>query len=275
MPARLMPWLLLAALWTAAFALACRLATPGAYAVSAADAGVAEQLLGESRLLAGDLCFEEADLYLHRGMPHVKAEAFTNRWLQRLAAAVSPRVLQHRESATELRDVLPWVNLAARFAPTNADFTLTQSYLLERTGNTAGALGALRRGRAALPRDPALPFEEARLLLSLERWSEAATLLDLAKRLNAARPPGGDGDDMLAEIDLWRALLLERDGQAGAAAQTLEQAIALRPAWYGGLTNRVAALRAGRAPEPPIAQLLDAYRRIARVNPLCHDDDGD
>jgi len=276
MSARLIPGLLLAVLLTLVFALACRLTVSEAGARDEAEnGGVAERLLGGSRLLVSDLCFDQADLYLHRGMPHLQQEAFTNRWLERLAAQVSPRVIQHREGTAGLRDVLPWVSLASRFAPTNTDFVLTQAYLLERTGNQAAAFDVLRRGRIEQPREPALPFDEARMNLRQGRWADAVRLLDLCARLIGPQPASQDGIDMLSEVCFLQGLLHEQAGAAKPAADDLARAASLKPAWYGGFTNRVTDLRAGRVPEPPVSTLLNNYRLAAQANPLCHHDDDD
>ncbi len=277
MSARLIPGLSLLVLLTAAFVLACHLTVSEAAArADGDDAGMAERLLGGSRLLAGELCFDEADLYLHRGMPHVERAAFTNRWLQRLAAQVSPPVVVHREGTAGLRDVLPWVSLAARFAPTNADFVLTRAYLLERTGNQAAAFDVLRHARIEQPQDPALPFEEARMHMRLGHWNQAASLLELSERLTGPQPASPEWVDLLAEVCFLKSLLQEQVGAIGPAAASLARAATLKPEWYESFTNRVADLRAGRPPERPVKALLDSYRLSAKTNPLCHhDDDGD
>lgn len=285
MRTRLTPFLLLATTLTAAFVLACRLIV--ASEVVAHDAGadaVVDNLLGGSRLFVGEACFNRADVYFHRGMSHLEEQAFTNRWFQRMEGYVSPRAVIHREGAAGLRDVLPWVSLAAGLAPTNTDYVLTQAYLLRLAGDNERALGVLRQARLAMPADPELPLEEARLDLKSGRLADSAALLDATLRLAAPAPAGQTEALVTSEASMLRGLLHEHAGETNAAIACLARAAALLPRLYGALSNRVDALRANRAPEVTAEALLEQYRLAAGANPLCdhdhdhhqgHDDDGD
>ena len=261
--------LTLAALLTAAFVLAGRLlADPraGAAPPDAADAAL-NSLLGGSRLFAGEICFDRADLYLHRGLEHLSRQGFHDRWFQRMYAFVSPRVLEHRESQAGLRDILPWVALAVRLAPTNTEYVLTQAYLLRRAGDGRRARTVLRAARAEMPDRPELPLDEARLEIGLGNADDAAPLLDRVIGLTQGSDAEGAAD-LLAEASMLRGLLREFSGRTDAAA--------VSPAHYDTLTNRVADLRAGRRPVPPAERLLANYRAAEEKRPLCHHDhDGD
>ena len=94
---RLTPGLLLATLLTASFVHACRLTASNAAIEDNRGDDALEDMLGGSRMFIGGLAMNRADLYLHRGMASIDTTAFSNRWFQRLGAAVSPNIVQHRE----------------------------------------------------------------------------------------------------------------------------------------------------------------------------------
>lgn len=271
------PLLLLAALLTASFVLACRLTASSSAEDTTRGDDVMEDLLGGSRALVGGLAMNRADLYLHRGLTSIDATAFTNRWFQRLGAAVSPNLVQHREGPEGLKVILPWVILAARAAPTNADYVLTQTFLFRALGDTRRALQEVCRVRAMQPANPELMLEEARIRMAMDQWNKASTILDSCALVIGPQPTEQQSP-MLAETCMWRGLLYERVCNSNAAAALLAHAIHLEPQMYGPLTNRVAALQAGRPPELAVSEVLAKYQRMA-ANPLCnhdhHHDHGD
>jgi hypothetical protein len=279
----LTPGLLLATLLTASFVLACRLT--GSAGVGEANRGddVLEDLLGGSRMFVGGLAMNRADIYLHRGLTAIDITAFTNRWFQRLGAAVSPNIVQHREGPEGMKVVLPWVILAARAAPTNADYVLTQTFLFRAIGEPQRALLEIRRALADQPGSPELQLEEARIRLALNQWDRAASLFDTCANLIGPQP-SEQQSPLLAEACMWRGLLYERSGESSAAVASLSSAIRLEPKMYGALSNRVTALQTGQMPQVPVSDVLARYQRMA-ANPLCahdhdhgdgdHDEDGD
>jgi tetratricopeptide (TPR) repeat protein len=272
MRTRFHPGLLLALLLTAAFALACRLTVSGTAVDASRGDDLLDDLLGGGRSFASGLCMNRADLYLHRGLDGVDKTAFTNRWFQRLGETISPGVLEHREGAEGMREVLPWVTLAARVASTNTEYVLTQAFLLRAVGAPQQALAELRRLRASQPGNPELLLEEARIRMALGQWARAEKALEsCAARIGPT--PSTDLRPLLAETAMWRGLLYERGGSSNAAADCLAGAIRLEPTMYGMLSNRVDALRTGRPPPVPVAEVLARYQRRA-ANPLCSHDHG-
>ena len=282
---RLFPTILLTTLLTAAFLLACRLT--GLAELGAASRGddALEDLLGGSRVFVGGICMSRADLYLHRGRAHIDEAAFSNRWYQRLGAEISPNVVQHREGPEEMKVILPWVILAARAMPTNTDYVLTQTFLFRATGDLPRALREIRGSVGDQPKNPEFRLEEARIRLAMSQWEGSSAALDACIRLIGLPPADEDQSRTLAEACMWRGLLWERGGESNAAAAFLSGAIHLEPKLYGSLSNRVAALKAGRAPQPSVMNLLAQYQKAA-ANPICghdhhdhdhgdHDDDGD
>ena len=281
MRTRLTPLWLLAALLTASFVLACRLTVSGVVQDSGRGDDALEDLLGGSRMLVGGMAINRADLYLHRGLTGIDTTAFSNRWFQRLSAAVSPNIVQHREGPEGMKVVLPWVTLAARAAPTNVDYVLTQTFLFRSIGNPQRALQEIVRVRASQPENVELLLEEARIRMAMHQWVRAADELDTCIRLIGPTPSASQNTP-LAESCIWRGLLYERSANSNAAAAYLTKAIHLEPAMYGALTNRVASLQSGQPPQVAIAEILAKYQRM-EANPLCghdhhhgdddHDDD--
>ena len=277
------PGLLLAALLTASFVLACRLT--GSPEVGQASRGddALENLLGGSRVFVGGLAMNRADLYLHRGLTGIDTTAFSNRWFQRLGAAVSPNIVQHREGPEGMKIVLPWVILAARAAPTNADYVLTQTYLFRAIGDPQRALREISRVLVDQPGNSEFRLEDARIRLALNQWDRAAAGFDTCVKLIEPQPTEQQ-KPLLAEACMWRGLLYERSSQSNAAAACLSTAIRLEPKMYGALSNRVAALQTGQPPQVPVSEVLARYQRMA-ANPICshdhehgdedHDEDGD
>ena len=265
---RLTPGLLLATLLTASFVLACRLTASNTVIEGNRGDDVLEDMLGGSRMFVGGLAMNRADVYLHRGMASIDETAFSNRWFQRLGAAVSPNIVQHREGPEGMKVVLPWVILAARAAPTNADYVLTQTFLLRALGDSPRALREVCRVRADQPQNTELLLEEARIRMALNQWDRAANLLDTCANLIGPRPSEQESP-RLAEACMWRGLLYERNSNSNAAAALLGQAIRLEPEMYGPLSNRVSALQLGRAPELPVKEVFAKYQRMS-ANPLEH-----
>jgi tetratricopeptide (TPR) repeat protein len=265
----------LALLLAAAFALACRIGASGSMAAAARGDDAVDDLLGGSRAFLGDLAMSRAELYLHRGLSGAGVTAFTNSWFQRLDDAVCPKALEHREGAAGLRDVLPWVAMADRAAPTNTAYALTHAYLLRVTGDAPRALAEIRRLRAIAPASPEAPLEEARIRVALGQWERAAAALETCVRLVGPRPAEAQSP-VLADALVLRALLFERAAATHSAAGCLAQAIRLEPQMWGGLSNRLAALQSGQPPAVPVAQLLAQYQRM-QGNPICahdHEDPG-
>ena len=267
-----MPCLLLVTLLVVALVMACELTVVcRASADTDTDENSAlDSLLGGGRLFIGNLAFDRADLYLHRGRGHMVEEAYTNRWLQRLSAQVSPPVVLHREGLEGIQAMLPWVELANQLAPTNTDYLLTQVYLLKSSGDLKGALRVLRRARVVLPNAPEPASTEARLLLRLGRWQEAAHNLDICMRLSGtnATTVSSDNLDIWAEAAMLRGLLYENAADTNAAIQYLSHAATMAPAQFGAFSNRVAMLRSGQTPNPPAHIILEKYRGKNDANPL-------
>ena len=264
------PGLLLTTLLAAAFVLTCRLTMAGYTPDANRGDDVLEDLLGGSRMFVGGMAMNRADLYLHRGLSVIETTAFTNRWFQRLGAEVSPNIVLHREGLEGMKAVLPWVALAARAAPTNTDYVLTQTFLLRALGDPQRALREVCRVRALQPNNPELLLEEARIRMALNQWKQSAAVLDTCAMLlqtNASeqqRP-------WLAETCMWRGLLCERSTNNPAAAALLADAMRLEPGMYGVLANRVAALQSGKNPDLPVAEVFAKYQRMS-ANPLCNHD---
>ena len=266
----LLAFSLAAALLLTAFTLACRLTASATLDMEPSGDSVMDRLLGGSRALVGGICIERADLYLHRGLGEEEdPPAFTNRWFQRLGDAVSPTVVEHREGAA-LREVLPWVTLASRFAPTNSEYVLTQVYLMRVIGERDRALAMLTQARSVNPQDPELPMEEARIRISIGQWDRAASILDTCARLIGSQPATDDLRRLLAETCALRGLLYEHNAQTNAAVTFLTGAAKLEPRLYGSLNLRIADLANGRTPQQSATAALTLRTRNSEEAPCAH-----
>ncbi len=257
-------------LWVLAFALACRVADPGADA--AAPGGAAGLLLGGSRAALGRTAIETADRYLHRGLGHRDEAALHGTWFQRIGARLSPTEVTHREGV-DRREIVPWLWFGQQLNPTNVEYLLMAAYWLRTSGQAPQARALLDEAQRRLPREPAIYFERARLGLASNDPATARRLLDAGLRVsgpNAPTPPTPEARRLRASLQLYRGFLYERDGDIAAAVRLYREIVAADPATHAGLASRIADLEAGRTPELSAA---NALRRLLQAEPaVCEHD---
>jgi tetratricopeptide (TPR) repeat protein len=272
MQSRATPWLILLLLAATAFALACRLVPPpGAYGDGGASSTV-ERLFCASRTGIGTAAIEQADAYLHRGMQHVRAEAFHDTWFQRMESRVSLRGLAHREGR-DSAEVVPWLWFGTAMDNGNVDYALMSAYWLRTSGRDDLAWNVLRDSFRRHPRDPRLHLERGRMFLREGRTREAANALD-AGLACAAEWTNTMARGVAKSLTTYRGLIHESEGNTNAAialySSDQEQA--------GELLNRAAELREGRTPPVPAASILSnlvhAAHRCERHEGEPHEEDG-
>ncbi|MBN1556846.1 MAG: tetratricopeptide repeat protein [Lentisphaerae bacterium] len=251
----------------AAFTLSCRLAVLAP--PPAGDTSLARQLLGEGRTALSSHFFRTADLYFHRGVAHMHDRAFTNDPFQRVAAEISPRrhVHTHGQSVAE---IMPWLEFATRADPHNVEAYLVAAFWLAgEVRRPDAALRVLREAQAHNPRDYRIQVEKGRLFLHQGLRQQAADAFDAALAFwpGDADPESRGARHDKAEMLLYRALLYETEGRIDRAAQTLEALLRLRPG-AGGIAERLAALRAGTAPEGLASEKLSAMLQANREERL-------
>lgn len=249
---RVLPWLLVLLFAELAFGLACRLVpTPGDAGAGPDSGGLAGRFLSASRTGLGASVIDQADAYLHRGVGHLKHEAFTNTWFQRMAARVSVRGVMHR-GGKDAGEVVPWLWFGTELDPDNVDYWLMSAYWLKASGHDELAMGAIRKALERKPRDPRLHLERARLLLRAGQFSDAARALDAA--LVCVTNDTTDAQITERTLQTYRGLLYEYKGLTN-------QAVAMYMAnkgQAGELESRAADLMAGRTPTVSSADLLQS-----------------
>ena len=251
--------LVLAVLWGAAFALACRLtnaplmpgdetdspamAGPPATAGSPAIAGsVALKALGASRIAVGDQLYEAADRTFHKGVGVYRRSAFTG-WFTRLGRAVTPEGHVHLQ-AEGVNELVPWLYLATRADPHNVEAYVVAAFWLAGEGGRPDlAERVLDEARANNPRDYHVYQEKGRLALKKGSLIEAARAFDAAGALWEL----DSGPDKIqarldrAEMLVCRGLLYEESGDVPRALTCYRNMLALFPGRLG-IRERVAEL---------------------------------
>jgi tetratricopeptide (TPR) repeat protein len=253
----LSPWLVLLLLAGMAFALACRLVPPPGSSLAGSASSTAQRLFCASRAGLAATAIEQADVYLHRGLQRVHAEAFHNTWFQRMEDRVSLRGVAHREGADSV-EVVPWLWLGTTMDPDNIDYALMSAYWLRISGHDDLAWNVLRDSLVRHPRDPRLHLERGRMFLRDGRTRDAANALDAGLAF-AAGGTNAMVRGVIRSLTTYRGLIYESEGNTNAAmalySADLEQA--------GELLNRAADLRDGRAPQVPAAMVLSNLVHVA------------
>ena len=252
-----LPWLALGMLVAAAFTLGCFLVPPPGLGGPGGD-GVGAALLSSARVGFASGVFDEADLYLHRGVGHVRHEAFHETWFQRTAEALSPRAVVHREGS-DSGELVPWLWLTVRLDPTNTEYVLVAAYWLDQAGHPDLALKTLEDAQARMPREPRLHLERARLHLHAGRLDQAARALNAGIACAAPSPANAA---VRSSLLLYRGLLSEAEGQTDSAIADYREALSLSPAHHA-LAPRLQALLEGRATDPSASSLLHDLSRTS------------
>jgi choline-sulfatase len=154
------------------------------------------------------------------------------------------------------REATPHLAEAARLLPVQAAAWTSLADARAATGDALGALGALRKGQAALPADAGLRLAEAHLLASRGRRQEARAAYEAALPL---APKNARARTSLGE-------LLREMGAIDDAIRRLREAVALEPdsavAW-----NSLGMTLGGNA---KLAEAEQAFREALRLDPKSH-----
>ena len=258
-------WLPLGLLVATVFSLGCFIVPPPG-ADGGRDGGVSAAILASARFGLASAAFDQADVYLHRGVDHIRPEAFQGRWFQRTAEALSPRAVVHREGR-DSAELVPWLWLTVQMDTTNVEHILVAAYWLDQAGRPELAQKALDEAQTRMPGEPRLCLERARLHLHAGRLDPARRALDAGI---ACAGDDGDAAPLRASLLLYRGLLNEVGGLTNAACADYRLALTLSQAHHA-LSERVAALQEGRTTEPSANALL---RDLSRTRFRCsHDGD--
>lgn len=243
--------LLVLLLWTAAFALACRLA---GLPETEGEQGKAffARLFGNVRFEISAQFYEQADRVFHKGIGHYKPVAFQD-WFVRMRKEVAPGGHLHLHGENVL-EIMPWLYFAARANPGNAEAWIVASYWLAKEGGRPDL--AERVMNEALRHNPAdyrLYLEKGCLFLKTEQYRKAERFLDKAL---AVLPAADQSDKEQTRIDLaqiltYRGFLYEINRAPENALLCYAEVTRMFPG-RTQLKERMAALeKHGRAPVPP------------------------
>jgi tetratricopeptide (TPR) repeat protein len=257
--------LLIAALWLMAFSLACRLAPAHISSTGQVAPSLAQTLFGDTRMAIGSRLYTQADVYFHRGVPHEQERAFGNDIFQRLREQVSPTEHDHLEGANDIREIMPWLDLATRANPEDsASYLVAAFWLSSAAGRHDLALTVLDRAQCNIPYAYDIQLAKGRLFLHTGRYTPAHQAFDaaLAYWEKSADPTRDDHLLDKAEALLYRALLQEIDGEIDAAISDLREMLRISPD-RPALQARLQQLESGTPGQPSAQDLLRTMMRQA------------
>ena len=164
--------LLVCVLSLMAFSIACRLAPAYTLAAEHASASLAQTIFGDTRIAIGSRLYTQADVYFHRGVPHQQECAFGSDLYQRLRDEVSPSQHVHLEGATDIREIMPWLDLATRANPEDSESYLVAAFWLSNSAHRPElALDVLDRAQRNIPYAYDVQLAKGRLFLHTGRYA--------------------------------------------------------------------------------------------------------
>jgi tetratricopeptide (TPR) repeat protein len=263
-------WLAATALWTAAFAVACRLGMPDPDAVEGSS--LAAAMFGQTRHAFGSQLYETADRYFHRGVPHAEERAISSGFFARVGEAVAPTGHAHLSGAST-KEMLPWLWLSLKMDPGNMEtHRVAAFWLVQEIGRPDLARQVLKQAAQTSPFSYQVKLDEGRLALREGQPAEAREAFAAAL---AFWPRRQGVDEELARFEradilMYMALLDEIDGHRAEAEAELEQILALFPERQG-VRDRLETLRSGRTPSMPAATMwAEMIRRHSARMAVCH-----
>jgi tetratricopeptide (TPR) repeat protein len=226
---RAFPWLLLILLWTAAFALGCRLDF-APVTIAPRGESVLGRVLGATRVAFSQRFYMEADRYFHLGVEHTRKTAFQgpfDRWYR----IIQPDAHVHPEHG-DVNEMLPWLRFATEADPHNVEAYLNAAYWLAGEGRHPElALAVYNEALRNNPDDYRIYLQRAQFFMRQHQYDRATRLLDSAKALWPGRLPVDDEQTRLdlAQILSYRAFLHELNGEQTQALELYKTARTIVP----------------------------------------------
>ena len=255
-------------LWTSVFSLSCILAVPDGAGPETAPS-VLRAVLGDSLDAFGSEFYERADVYFHRGVEHIRAEAFEDGWFQRLGESISPTRHAHLHGE-DVREIMPWLRFATQANPHNVEAYLVAAFWLAgEAGRPDLALEVLVEAHEHNARDYRIALEMGRVHARLGQMERAGRQFDAAMSLW----PGEESPDSVdalfgkREILLHQAMIDEVRGNRGAAIAKLEDILKMFPR-QNGFRDRIEELRRGDAPSVLASAILTDMLGDSVENPF-------
>ena len=217
-------------------------------------------ILGPARALLSDGLYVRADTYFHKGVPHLKNEAFHGLF-QKWKEALCPVEHAHAEGR-EIEELLPWLRLATQSDPHNVEAYLVASFWLQ--GDCARPDLALTTIVEAIEKNPGryeLHLEMARIYLSSDEYELASASLQRALNL-IIQPNQADPDQVTIDLPfiyMARSYLFEALEDQKSAVLATENYLKLHREMH--FIDRLSILK---------SQSLDSVSAKSRLHELFH-----
>jgi len=263
-----------------AFILSCHL-TIAEIDQSAAGTSLAQTLLGDARTALSLKLYTRADLFFHRGVPHIHEKAFDSDIFQKAWEKVSPTKHAHVHGAGGIKEIMPWLELSIKADPQNLDSYLVAAFWLYSGAKRPDlALNVLREAQFNIPFSYRVRMEKGRILLQTGDYKGALQAYDAALNIWQKTADPKDQDALLdkSEALLYHGLLLEVAGDRKGALRDFQARAKIRKP-TPEMLERMQQLSQGLETTPPVIDLLvvllkkeDKHRQECEHQ---HHDDGD
>jgi tetratricopeptide (TPR) repeat protein len=224
---------------------------------------LARSLLGDSRHAIGQYFYSQADLYFHRGVPHISKIALHHDPFKVIQSQVSPRQHVHLTGPSDIVEIMPWLDLSTRVDPQNLNSYLVAAFWLANEANQPKlAFDVLNRAQCNMPYAYRIQLAKGRLLLQEGAFEKAKQAFSAAFFFWQRSGDSNDIDQLLdkAEALLYRALLREADGAISGAISDLRTVVMIPPD-RPATEKRLTQLEKGEPTEPSAQNLLQSLLR--------------
>jgi len=250
--------LLLCSLSIIAFILACQLSVATASYEHDGTRSLTETILGDSRIAISAQFYTQADVYFHRGVPHKKQQAFDADPFQKIHNVVCPTKHVHLSGATDIQEIMPWLDMSIRANPLHVDSYLVAAFWLSREANlNEQALEVLARAQRNIPDSYKVQMAKGRVFLHTEEFTLAKHSFNAAMAFWNKTADKTTEAALLdkSEILLYRALLYEDCGMTHEAIADIRNMLSISPN-NPMMQKRLKNLQSGAVTQPSAHDLL-------------------
>lgn len=240
-----------------AFILASHLAI-ASIDYTSSETSLAEAVLGNARTALSAKLYTEADVYFHRGVPHIHEKAFDSDIFQQIRQKVSPSRHVHVHGAAGIKEIMPWLELSIKADPQHLESYLVAAFWLAGKARRPDlALKLLAQAQRNIPYSYQTQMEKGRILLHTGDHSGAlqAFTAALAFWQKSANKNSKESLFDKARILLYHGLLEEEAGNRTAALNDLRQMAGIHPP-APSMLKRINNLAAGKKTSPNAHDLL-------------------
>jgi len=241
-----------------AFILSCRLSIANTSYTNSEENSLTEKLLGDTRLAISGKLYSQADVYFHRGVPHEKQHAFESNPFQLIHNVVSPAKPSHLSGATDIQEIMPWLDMSIRSNPQNLDSYLVAAFWLSSEAQLNDqALQLLNRAQRNIPYSYEVQLAKGRIFLHTGEYNLARQAFSASLAFwNEAADQTSEGDLLdKSQALLYRALLYENSGMTAEAISDLRAMLMIGPE-NPLMQKRMLNLQKGKATAPAAHDLL-------------------